>query len=106
MNKIRRKQIRMLINRLRKINSGNISIDEIVDITEDAQIIRDDEEYYMENIPENLQSGERYEAAEMACDNLNDASDMLEDLCECDIENENIKEMIDEIINLLDNATA
>lgn len=41
--------------------------------------VKDEEEEYMENIPENLQSSERYEKAENAVDNLDSALDSLDE---------------------------
>ena len=39
-----------------------------------------EEEEYRDNIPENLQGGERYEKAEAACDSLSAAVDGIEDI--------------------------
>lgn len=86
MNKNRKKSIRYLIQRLKQlVKYINIyDIDEVVDIIEEIleNIIEilDNEETYFYNIPENLQSGERYEISEMACDNLGDAISELEDI--------------------------
>ena len=88
MNKKRRQSIRNLIQRLKQlVNYMSIyDVDEIVsmleDILENIIDILDDEETYFYNIPENLQSGERYEISEMACDNLGDAISELEDIDE------------------------
>ena len=88
MNKKRRQSIRNIIQRLKQlVNYMNIyDVDEIVsmleDILENIIDILDDEETYFYNIPENLQSGERYEISEMACDNLGDAISELEDIDE------------------------
>ena len=38
-----------------------------------------DEEEYRDNIPENLQSSERYEQAEAACDAMQEALDQIEE---------------------------
>lgn len=40
---------------------------------------RYDEQYGMDNLPENLQNSERYEAMENAVDNLDDAVSSIED---------------------------
>lgn len=60
MNKIRRKNLQTIIDRLE-------------DIKADLEEITYEEEEYRDNIPENLQSSEKYERADEACDNLNDA---------------------------------
>lgn len=51
----------------------------IVDTLKDIQL---DEEYYMYNIPDNLQGGSRYSIAEDACDNMETAISYLMDTIE------------------------
>lgn len=67
MNKIRRKNLQTIIDRLE-------------DIKADPEEITYEEEEYRDNIPENLQSSEKYERADEACDNLNDAADTLNEV--------------------------
>lgn len=67
MNKIRRKNLQTIIDRLG-------------DIKADLEEITCEEEEYRDNIPENLQSSEKYERADEACDNLNDAADTLNEV--------------------------
>ena len=67
MNKIRRKNLQTIIDRLE-------------DIKTDLDEITYEEEEYRANIPENLQSSEKYERADEACDNLNDAADTLNEV--------------------------
>lgn len=74
MNKVRRKQITEIIDRLN-------------DIQADLDCIYDDECDYLENIPENFQSSSRYETAENACEEL-----------------ENARSYIDDVINSLESA--
>ena len=62
MNKVRRKNLQSIIDRLE-------------DIKADLEEITYEEEEYRDNIPENLQGSEKYERADEACDNLNDAAD-------------------------------
>ena len=66
MNKIRRKQLQEIIDR-------------IEDLKSDLEALKEEEEEYRDNMPENLQSSERYELADEACNNLNYAFDDLED---------------------------
>ena len=66
MNKPRRKNLQGIIDQLEELKS---SIEDLMS----------EEEEYRDNMPENMQGGERYEAAEMACDNLSDAVSNLED---------------------------
>lgn len=67
MNKPRRKQIDAIIERLN-------------DIQADIEAVLDDETDYRDNIPENLQSSERYETADEACDYLDDAGTTIDDI--------------------------
>lgn len=67
MNKIRRKNLQTIIDRLEGIKA-------------DLEEITYEEEEYRDNIPENLQSSEKYERADEACDNLNDAADTLNEV--------------------------
>lgn len=77
MNKERRKELRIIVSRLQVANL--VDANEVDAIKHDLESILYDEENYMDNIPENLQGGYRYEKAEEACDNLQCAIDMLED---------------------------
>lgn len=87
MNKQRRKEINTIIKKLyalkSSITTGNKDIDItniLNDISDNVSFILSDEEYYMDNMPENLQNGCRYEQAEEACDNLENAMDCLRDI--------------------------
>ena len=48
------------------------------ELQEAVEEIRDEEEEYMENMPENLQGSERYEIAEAAVDALSSAVDWFD----------------------------
>jgi len=69
MNRIRRKQLTDLIDRLYVIQA-------------DLEILKDEEEEARDNIPENMQDSERYEAADAACENLDSALSSLEEMIE------------------------
>ena len=73
MNNVRRKALREIIDRLSVIRS-------------DLEMLADEEREYMENMPENLWGSERYEKAEEAVDNLDEALGSLEEIEEA-IEN-------------------
>ena len=85
MNKQRRKEIYQNIGKLEtacvKVKSDYYDdiLSLLTDIASDVDCIRSDEECYMDNIPENLQNGIRYEIAEEACENLEDAISSIED---------------------------
>lgn len=77
MNNLRRKRIAKLVDMLSNVKEAFDSIAE-------------DEEEYIDNIPENLQNSFRYEEAEEALYNLNEVVSSLDDVIEtlsCVIEN-------------------
>ncbi len=53
---------------------------ELQDLKERFETIKEDEEEYLNNIPENLQGSERYEVAEEACDALGEALDYFDEI--------------------------
>ena len=76
MNNTRRKALKKCINELERIS-------------EELQRLYDEEEDYKENMPENLQCSDRYEASEEACNAMNEAI-----------------EHIDEAVSNIDNAVS
>ena len=86
MNKIRRREISLIIcqldNLLELLYSEGINevILKLDNIKNNIQIVLDDEEYYFNNIPENLQNGSRYDASEDAINNLEDSIEYLDNI--------------------------
>jgi hypothetical protein len=70
MNKFRRKTLRVILDRL-------------ADIRDNLDEITGEEEEYRDGMPENLQTSERHEKADEACDNLCEAISDLEAAMEC-----------------------
>ena len=66
MNKVRRKALDEIISK----------IEEAKELLENLQA---EEEEYRDNMPENLQGSERYEAADAAVDNMSSAVDALDE---------------------------
>lgn len=66
MNKARRKALDEVISK----------IEEAKELLENLQA---EEEEYRDNMPENLQGSERYEAADAAVDNMSSAADALDE---------------------------
>jgi len=66
MNKARRKEIADLISQLEELK-------------EEIASVRQDEEDYMDSIPENLQGSEKYEKAEEATYNLDEAVNSIDE---------------------------
>lgn len=74
MNNTRRKAISELSQK-----TGNIK-GEIEELMQEIESIKGEEEDYKENIPENLQGGDKYEVAETAIENLEEAYNSLDDI--------------------------
>ena len=66
MNKARRAKLNAIINALNDLRS-------------DLELVHDEEQDVMDNMPESLQESERYERMEEAVDNMDDALSSLED---------------------------
>ena len=54
-------------------------IDRLEELKGSLEDLQTEEEEYRDNIPENFQSGERYERTEEICESLSDAVSSLED---------------------------
>ena len=67
MNKIRRKQLAAIMEKLEELKA-------------DLETLKEEEEDYRDNMPENLWGSERYEKADTACDNLDSAVDGLDEI--------------------------
>ena len=89
MNAARRKAIKSVISQIEAIQF------ELENILEAIDTIRDEEQECFDNIPENMQESERYEKAETAVENLDDAYDSFGELCDS----------LEDIITSLENAT-
>lgn len=66
MNKVRRKQLDEVIAKIEEAK-------ELLDV------LREEEEEYRDNMPENLQGSEKYQMADEAIDNMDCAIDSLEE---------------------------
>jgi len=69
MNKQRRKDIDTIIQTLEEIR-------------EQIQFVLEEEQEYLDNIPENLQNSERYETAQTAVSELEEADGSIDDIIE------------------------
>lgn len=78
MNKNRRKEISKCITSLEQVISE--AKEKLEEIQSDIENIRDEEQGYMDNMPENLQDSDRYYTAEAAVDNLDNAINSLESI--------------------------
>lgn len=63
-------------NRRKALADVQVKIEELKGILES---LKEAEEEYRDNMPENLWGSERYEKAETACDELDNAVDSLDD---------------------------
>lgn len=96
MNKTRRKELLEIINMLGQVQDK----DDLYAVINELECIKDDEQYYYDNIPENLQCSQRAEDSERAIDNLEDALNSLNevyDADEFDKDDELIQEAMDKI---------
>ena len=64
MNNLRRKQLNDLLDQFQALN-------------EELKTLMGEEEDYLDNMPENMQGSERYEKADEACGNLQEAIDSI-----------------------------
>lgn len=69
------------MNNVRRKRIINLS-DKLSELKEELEIIAEEEQEYIDNIPENLQNSERYERADETLSNLNDAADTLDEVIE------------------------
>lgn len=112
MNNQRRKEIRKIVLELSQFKTHILNkqfskeeIEEKLQTTEtNISDILSQEEWYMDNIPENMQGGRRYEAAEEACDHLQDAVDSIREATEDTISIKDIITCIDETIEALNSS--
>ena len=74
MNKERRNKIDKAIEEVNRLQDALEGLQQIV------EEIRDEEQEYLENIPENLQGSERYETAESAVESLENAVGWFDNL--------------------------
>ena len=70
------------MNRDRRRSISTI-IKQLTELKEELESIKDEENESFENIPENLQNSERYEAAAEANENLSEGFDSLEACIYC-----------------------
>lgn len=101
MNKMRRKELSDLIKVLRMAETT----DDVCCVVNTLENIRDDEESYYDNIPENLQCSQRAYDSENAIDNMNDALNVLEEICNSkDNTNEQFKSAIVKAVDKINSA--
>ena len=96
MNKVRRKELNRVIGRLNSIQDK----DDLYNCINILERLRDEEQDYYDNIPENLQYSQRAEASKYAIDSLDEAIDLLNELYddeEFDKDDEWIQDAIDKI---------
>lgn len=86
MNKQRRKEIKALTPDIAKLDelAGDIRValnafaEASAEIIEEIERIKDAEQEYIDNLPENLQQSERAQDAEQAVSDLGEAMDLLD----------------------------
>ena len=103
MNNDRRKSLNGAIDRLKEAAQA-IDWDRVKGILEDAksdiETIKDEEQEYYDNMPENMQGGEKGEKAQEAVQAMEDALSALEDAMGSDL-----VEKLEEAISKIEEAT-
>ena len=99
MNKARRKELSKVVSELNVIKDK----DALYDCINTLESIRDDEQDYYDNIPENLQYSQRAEDSEAAIENMEEALDLLNELYEADGFDKD-SELIEEAIEKIEDA--
>ena len=74
MNNARRKQIKAVIESFNKL----LDIGTLEDLKGEVEAVRDDEQEYLDNMPESLQGGDKGQAAEAAISALETAIEALD----------------------------
>lgn len=100
MNKMRRKELDDVIKGLNSIQDK----DDLYSWMNTLDNIKDDEQDYYDNIPENLQYSQRAEDSEAAIENLEEALDLLNEVYDMDEFDEN-SELIQEAIGKIEDAS-
>lgn len=81
MNNNRRKEIKDVLDRIKGFEIEiSETMSKLEDLKSDMEDILTDEENARDNIPESLQDSEQYEKADVACDNLANAVDLLDNI--------------------------
>lgn len=96
MNNTRRKELSEIIKDLGTVQDK----DDLYATISELECIKDDEQYYYDNIPENLQCSQRADDSEEAIDNMEEALYLLNMVYDADEFDKNsglIKEAIDKI---------
>lgn len=78
MNNNRRKEISRIIEEVE--SAVSTAKEKLEELQTSIESVRDEEQEYMDNMPENLQCSERYETAEQAVENLDNAASSIEEL--------------------------
>ena len=69
MNKLRRKTLQKIF-------------DQLSDLREEIEAVKEEEDESRENMPENLQGSERYEQSETASSNMDEAMEYISSACD------------------------
>ena len=94
MNKARRNELSRIIRGLNTIQDK----EDLYSLINELESLKDEEQDYYDNIPENLQNSQRAQDSEQAIDNLEEALDLLNEVYDAnDIDDDLIQQAIDKI---------
>lgn len=100
MNNRRRKELSNVIDELNLVtNKEDLAV--CISMLED---LKNEEEDFYDNAPENLQYSMRYEMSQEAIDNIEEALNCLEQAEDCDDEDE-FQDLIEDSISYIEDAT-
>lgn len=95
MNRNRRKDLGALVDRLTALNLDEVMA-ELSSINDDLESIMDEEREYFDNMPENMQSGDKGSAAEEAINSMESAKELLDSIVSALEESADIIRSIDD----------
>lgn len=98
MNKSRRNELSKIIRRLNAIRDK----EDLYGLIDELDTLKDEEQDYYDNIPENLQNSQRAQDSEQAIDNLEEALDLLNEVYDAD---EIDDDLIQQAINKIEEAS-
>lgn len=99
MNKMRRQELMALAHEVEKVQET----DDVYEVINTLENIKYDEEYYYDNIPENLQYSQRAYDSEAAIDNMEQALHALNDILDLKT-NKTMQDLLNTAIEYINEA--
>jgi uncharacterized coiled-coil DUF342 family protein len=103
MNKARRKAIEELYERVQVLLAQTENLPDADDMKNEVETLRDEEQEYLDNMPEAMQNGDKGSAASEAVSQLETATDKLGEVADAIT---TLRDNLQEALDALDNAKA